>query len=334
MGFGPGRPSEGGQPFPRSEGTATAGTGATYAKPKGQRRHEFFVSDNGRNQIHYVNEFDPSKNWTTSVEDTGPNSPRAIQIVDSAEGSGGSAVLVSVDKGFVELDPATGVVLRKVATSGSVTGAVRLPNDASSSFPAGTTVLARNLNPPELAFVDPNGADVSPAVKMTFAAAGVELRKLERNSQTGHLSFTKYEDEQAAYIYEVTEQGTFVKKIKLPPGCKGYNAIWLNGGDMQVSTGAAASVITLNAAGQVSATVGGKGKIKDAAGAVVFTDSLSGFHRQANGNVVVANWIGHQDPANYPTTPTLLEFTPTGELVWSWDDRSIATLVTNVYVLE
>src|SRR6185503_14380875 len=49
-------------------GTGGTGAGGTVAPtcPKGATAicHEFLANDNGRNQINYVNEFDPSKNWT------------------------------------------------------------------------------------------------------------------------------------------------------------------------------------------------------------------------------------------------------------------------------
>ena len=170
---------------------------------------------------------------------------------------------------------------------------------------------------------------------MPFASAGGELRKLERNGADGHLSFTRYESAQAAYIYEVTELGELVTKLKLPVGCKGYNAVWLEGGKLQTGTGENASVITLDAkTGAVSATVGGRGKVKDSKGATVYTDFFSGFSRLENGNVVVANWLGHQNPADYPDTPELLELTPSGVLAWSWGNQKLATLITNVLVIR
>lgn len=308
-------------------GTAGGTANPACPKPTGQICHEFFANDNSRNQILYVNEF-TTKGWTKKVGDTGQNSPRALQLVDNAKGKTGKAVLVSVDKGFVEFDVVDGTELTRVATSSAVTSAIRIPNDGISKLPPGTTVLARDTNPTELAFVGPTGAAAATAIKLTFAAAGVELRKLERNPTTGNFSFTKYESASAAYIYEVTEQGSLVAKIRLPPNAKGYNAVWIGGGKMQATTGSNASVITIDTAGVVSATVGGPNKVKDAAGVTVFTDFFSGFTVLPNSNVVAANWLGHVDATKYANTPELLELTPAGTLAWSWGNQTLATWIT------
>lgn len=333
-----GTPGMGGAPA--AGGTSGAGpvagaggstTVAACPKPTGQICHEFFANDNSRNELHYVNEFTPSKNWTVKVGDSGQNSPRAIQVVDSTKGSGGKAVMVSIDKGFAEFDMATGALLNKVATFSGITSALRIPAGTTGSVPAGTTVL---LSPTQLAYVSPTGAAALPTVNMSFAAAGAEIRKLERNPANGHFSFTKFESSTAAYVYEVTELGASVAKIKLPAGAKGYNAIWVDGGKMQVSTGEKASVITIDATGAVSATLGGVNTVKDSTGAIVYTDFFSGFFRLPNGNVVAANWLGHQNPALHPNTPELLEFSPANQLVWSWGNQMLATFITYGYFLR
>lgn len=312
-----------------------SGAAPTCQKPAGEPCHELLVSDNSRHQLSYVNELEPSKSWVAKVPGTNANSPRGSQLVDNAMANGGKAALVSVDKGFLELDLGTGKVLRSFDAASGVTSALRVPSDASTSLPAGTTILARELTPPQLDFVGPTGAEVRAPVKLDFASAGAELRKLERDPKTGNLSFTRYESAQAAYIYEVSELGELLVKLKLPAGCKGYNALWLDDGKLQTSTGESASVITLDAkTGAVSATVAGKGKVKDGSGKAIYTDFFSGFSRLPNGNVVVANWLGHQNPADYPTTPELLELTPSGALVWSWGNQSLATLVTYALVIR
>ncbi len=316
---------------------AAGGSGGGVAacpKAAGQLCHEFLASDNSRNQVDYVNEFEPKQNWNAKVSDTGANSPRSIELVNNAKAAGGKAALVSIDKGFLELDLTTGAVLNKFTSAGSVTSATRIPGNATGSVPPGTTVLARDLNPPQLDYLGPAGGSALPSVKMPFASGGSELRKLERNGITGNFAFTKYEGAQAAYIYEVTELGVLVKKTKLPAGFKGYNAIWLDGGKMQVSTGEGATVVILDSSGTVTASVGGKDKLKDAAGNTVYIDFFSGFSRLPNGNVVVANWLGHQVPADHPNTPELLELTPSGQLVWSWGNQTLAALITNEYVIR
>jgi hypothetical protein len=328
---GGGAPAGGGGP---GGGAGGGPPGPTCPKPAGQICHEFIANDNSRNAVHYVNEFDPTQNWTKQVGDTGQNSPRGIQIVDNASASTKKSVLVSIEHGFMEFDLVGGAQLSKVSLFSSVTSAVRIPNDGSPTKFAGATVLARDLNPPELDFVDGTGKSVGAAVKLPFAAAGTELRKLERNATTGNFTLTKYESATTAYIYEVSEQGALVNKIKLPAGGKGYNALWLANGNLMGTTGSLATVVTVTPAGAVVGTPLGGGKLKDSTGAAVYTDFFSGFYLLPNGNVVVANWLGHVDPATHPTTPELLEISPTNQLVWTWGNQSIATFITYGYMIR
>jgi hypothetical protein len=263
------------------------------------------------------------------------NSPRGLQLVDNAAAKTGKAVLVSIDKGFAEYDVVGGAQLNKISTLSNVTSAVRVPSDGTSTLPPGTTVLVRDANPTELDYLDAKGATALPAVKMTFASGGTEVRKLERNATTGHFSFTKYESASAAYIYEVTELGAMVAKIQLPPGAKGYNAVWIDAGRFMATTGSNANVVTLDAkTGAVSGTLGGKNMVKDAAGAVVFTDFFSGLFVLPNGNAVAANWLGHVNASSYANTPELLEFSPANKLVWSWGNQMLATYITYGYFIR
>ncbi len=330
---GSGGGPEGGGPEGGGPEGGGAGASATCPKPAGQICHEFLANDNSKNQLHYVNEFEPAKSWTVKVNDTGNNSARDIQLVENAKSSAKLAVLVSVDKGFVEYDVVGGAQLNRVGGFSSVTSALRVPSDATTKLPAGTTILARDLATSELDYVDAAGKQVAPAVKLTFAG-GSEIRKLERNPQNGNLTFTKYESDAAAYVYEITEQGAQLGKLQLPAGSKGYNAVWRSGGGFLAASGSPCTVLTLSAEGAVLGTVGGKGKFKDASGTVIFSDVFSGVQLLANGNVVVANWLGHVTPADHPSTPELLEISPSNQLVWSWGNQATATWITNGYVVR
>jgi hypothetical protein len=336
---GGGAPPAGGAPPVGGAGGAGAAGATSQACPlPGGICHEFFANDNSKNEVHYVNQFEPTKSWVKGVGDTGDNSPRGAQLVDNTTAKGGKAVLVSINKGFAEFDMADGSLLRKVSsvTAGGVTSALRIPSDGTTKLPPGTTVLARdagNNTAPQLIFINPTGGSASATVALPFAATGQELRKLERNPTTGNFSLTRYEGTSAAYIYEVTEAGTMVSKIKLPAGAKGYNALWVSSGFM-ATTGSLASLVTVGPTGAVSATLGGKGAFKDAGGTEIFMDFFSGFFRLSNGNVVAANWLGHVNPANYPTTPELLEITPQNKLAWSWGNQSDARYITYAYFVR
>jgi len=310
-----------------------SGGGATCPKPAGQICHEFYANDNSRNELHHVNEFEPAKSWVVKVGDTGANSARGIQLVDNQQAKTKQAVLVSVDKGFVEFDVVDGAELNRVNAFGSVTSALRVPSDATTQLPAGTTILARDLAPSELDFVDSKGVSVAPAAKLGFAG-GTEIRKLERNPANGNLTFTKYESDTAAYVYEVTEQGSLLAKLKLPVGSKGYNALWRDGGNLLAASGSPCTILSLDSKGTVLGTLGGKNQFPAAGGGFIFSDVFSGIQLLPNGNVVVANWLGHVDASKHADTPELLEISAENQLVWSWGNQAAAALITYGYVVR
>lgn len=299
-------------------GSASGGAGGSVSaacpKPAGQICHEFFANDNSRNQLNYVNEFDPSKNWTVNVGDTTANSPRTIEIVDNAAAKTGKAVLVSLNKGYGEFDVVDGKSLTKVLQYTGVTGACRIPADGTTAL--GTNDLIR--------IVSATGSSVR-----TFALpAGPELRAINRNPTTGNFWFSKTES-----IYEVTAQGAQVWTANLGAGAKGYAVWWRTGGGAYATTGDPSTVIELNAAGSPVNQVGTKA-------AFPFLDFFSGFVRLANGNYVVANWLGHlAQPAG--DTPHIVELTsqdtallPKNSLVWKWGNQTLARQITNVFVIR
>jgi hypothetical protein len=80
----------------------------------------------------------------------------------------------------------------------------------------------------------------------------------------------------------------------------------------------------------------------DADGAVVWQVSnddlpdrpfrfLCGFHRQANGNVVVSNWLGHGELGK---APLLLEITRSKQVVWTYERHDRLRTASSVVVLD
>jgi hypothetical protein len=84
--------------------------------------------------------------------------------------------------------------------------------------------------------------------------------------------------------------------------------------------------IQIVADGKVSWFVGGK---KEHPG--IGLDFFSGWDTLANGNIVVANWLGHGKQGK---GCHLAEFTPDNKLVWTWQGHTLARQVTNVKMLE
>ncbi len=282
-------------------------------KPEGQICHEFFANDNARNQINYVNEFDPSKNWTKPVNVTTVNSPRQVEMVDNAQGSGGKAIMISVNTGYQEYDPVTGDRLKNVVLTDGATdirGAVRLEN--------GNTILGRGND--KLRTVNPDGATVGAECTLP-GAGGDSLRVINREGN--NLFLGRLLD---LFIVNMTCQQQWT--AKLPAGAKAYSVFPRAGGGVYATSGAPSTIIEYDMAGQIVSQVGGKTEHPG-----LGLDFFSGFERLPNGNFVAANWQGHV-AAPAENTPHLVEFTPANELVWQWGNQTLARQITNTLMLR
>lgn len=281
-------------------------------KPAGEVCHEFFVNDNALNRINYVNEFDPSKNWSQSVNAAGGNSPRQVELVDNPQGSRGKAVMVSVDTGYQEYDIVTGTRLVDVVLPGTtgVRGAIRLPD--------GNTALT--LGSDQLRIIRGNGTTVSECTLPGTAPDA--LRVLGRDAENGDLFFGRLVE-----LFAVNDRCEQRWAATLPMGGKAYSVIPREGGGVWASSGDLATVIGYDAQGQITTFVGGINNHPN-----IGLSFTSGFEVLANGNIVTTNWLGHLNPE--PTAPHLLEFTPANELVWRWGSQDLARQITDTLVLR
>jgi hypothetical protein len=307
-----------------SAGSAGSGgtidAGPVCPKPEGEICHEFIANDNARNRVNYVNEFTCTKpdciEWYTDLGITGLNSPRSIEIVDNAAAKAGKAVLVSVHNGYRELDLVDGTVLANPTTNTVTAPTSDIANGVSGAnrLPDGTTALGVK---DKIRIIGATGA----LVREFSLPTGDNLRALTRNPDTGNFWFTKTQ-----LIYEVNDQGTVAWDGDMGAGTKGYLVWWRDGGGAYATTGEPATVLEVDATGQIVNTVGGRD-------AFPYLDFFSGFVRLANGNFVVAHWLGHLT-APEDDIPHAVEFTPANELVWQWGNQTAARQITNVFVLR
>jgi outer membrane protein assembly factor BamB len=266
----------------------------------GQIRHKFLAVDNGRNRLLYIDEHDPARNWAVSI----PPGSRDLQRLDRGR------VLVSHGNGAAEYDLATG---RKLAWAverySQVSSAVRLAN--------GNTLLGANGDAGIVLYeVDRDGKEVA----RTLLPKMKDLRLLRRLDD-GNILLTVSDP---CRVIEVAPQGKIVWQAALPG--KGYKAVRLANGNTLVSTGGEATVIELNPTGQVVLTVGGK-KAHPALG----LDWSSGFELLPDGNILVANWLGH---GKQGTGAHVVEFDRNKRVVWKWENHQQAATITNVLVLD
>jgi hypothetical protein len=290
-------------------GSGGGTSGAACPKPAGEICHEFYANDNSGNQINYVNEFEPNKNWTVKVDGTTAQSPRQLEIVTNAMGTGGKAVMVSVVDGYQEYDMAAGrrlVTTRISDANPSVRGAARLPN--------GNTALA--IGDAKLRIVTSAGATVS---ECNLPGSGTDtMRVLYRQPTNGHFFYGRGLD-----LFEVTESCQQVWTAKFSDASsKAYEVLPRDGGGVFASTGDGSTVVEMNSSGQIVGQVGGKSAHAG------LLDFFSGFDRFASGNIVAANWWGH---ASQPPQagPHLVEFDRNNRLVWRWGTQTEARQITN-----
>lgn len=292
----------------------SGGSAPVCPKPQGEICHEFFVNDNSNHEVMYVNEFDPPKNWRQRTQDTANgNSPRQLEIVANSEATDGRAILVSVNSGYEEYDFVTHALLASVNLGDiSVRGAQRLPD--------GSTVLG--IGDAALRVVSPEGATIG--AECSLPGSGTDtLRVLSRDPATGDIYFGRGVD-----IFAVTlgcqQRWTMTFSDSTS---KAYRVLPRSGGGAWAATGYPASVVEVDAVGQVLNEVGGKAQF---AGVLDFS---SGFDIASSGNVVVANWWGHVVPPPQEG-PHLVEFDATNQIVWRWGTQAEATEVTNVLVVR
>jgi hypothetical protein len=314
----------GGGTNPGGGDTSTGGGGGAPSepcpKPAGEICHEFYANDNARNVLNYVNEFDPTKNWTKPVNDTGVNSGRQIELVDNAAVTNagalnGKAIMISVNKGYQEYHPVTGERLVNVVLAGTtgVRGAVRLQN--------GNTILG--VGDDKLRTVDKNGATVGQECTLPGGVRADSLRVLTYDGATGNILLGRLLD-----LYVVNQTCQQQWNAKLPAGSKAYSVFPRVGGGVWATSGAPSTVIEYDQGGTIISQVGGKDKHPG-----IGLDFFSGFEMLANGNIVAANWQGHVE-APAADTPHLVEFDKTNKLVWKWGNQTVARQITNTLILR
>lgn len=277
-----------------SEGGSAASSGDETGTATSRR---FLAIDNGKNQLLLVDEAGAS-GWSVAI----PGGARDLQLV------GEDQVLISHGGGALELALADGSAGWSVDGFTGVQTARRLPG--------GNTLLGMQGNG-EVTFteVDPGGA----AVKMLTVPGMLELR-LVRVLDDGHLLFTAILPNR---VVEVDTDGMVVWEAMLPD--KGYTAERLPDGDTLATAGEPCLLVRLSPEGEIVEQRGGEAMFP-----AVGLDWFSGFSQLGNGNVVVANWLGHDA---WGTGPHLVELTPDNALVWQWQDFEAAMQITNVLVL-
>ena len=267
-------------------------------------KHRFLALDESRHQIHYINQFDLSKNWTIRV----PTGNRDMQLID------GKIVIGLAAGGFQEYDFVTQKLLREVIDpkykAGSVT-ACRLED--------GRTLLASDQSPIRITMLDTEGKEFSTAV-----FPDTKTVRCIRMSPRGTILFGCNEN----HIIEGSLDGTVFRDIVISNAKHIFMIKELPNGNLLATTGYSGFLVELDKDGEIVRKIGGKPG-PEGVGIYFFAD----FDILKNGNLLIANWTGH-GANDSEKGVQLLEYDTEDNIVWRWHDAATAGSIHNVVVLE
>jgi hypothetical protein len=260
-------------------------------------KHRFLATDGETSKLIYVDQFHPEKDWTVET----PKGPRDLRKV------GEKTILVSHRGGAIEVDLETGKQTWSVNGYREVHAAIRIAD--GHTLLVGQTDRGTTIHD-----VDREGKETGRVV--------VEGRKSSRNAQrleNGNVLLTS-----GKAAIEVDGAGKIVWEAAMPGSADDVDR--LENGLTVVPTGSGGTALYLDKEGKVVATRGGKEAHPD-----LKINWFAATQTLPNGNLVVANWLGHKPGL---TGPHVLEFDAANKLVWKWEDAKRVQTLHNVLVLE
>jgi hypothetical protein len=244
------------------------------------------LRDEGLSQLSYVDLGNPTSNWYAPVP-----AGRDLQLI------GNGRVLIGTGTGYEEREIATG---KKVFELTSLTGTI-----AARRLRNGNTLLT-GLNWQGKEGIVLIEVNVKGVIQRTIDYPGFAYVRLVRETPSGTFLITAND-----VVFEGNASGTVVWKAKLtgPEKTNAWQASRIANGQTVVSTGYGGNIQIFAADGNKIATIVGPDEIRP--------NFYAGHQILSNGNLVVTNWQGH-GPKFGSIGVQLLEYTPAGELAWSW----------------
>jgi hypothetical protein len=244
------------------------------------------LRDEGLSQLSYVDLGNPTSNWYTPVP-----AGRDLQLI------GNGRVLIGTGTGYEEREIATG---KKVFELNSLSGTI-----AARRLRNGNTLLT-GLNWQGKEGIVLIEINVKGAIQRTITYPGFAYVRLVRETPSGTFLITAND-----VVFEGNASGTVVWKAKItgPEKTNAWQASRLANGQTVVSTGYGGNIQIFDTDGNKIATIVGPDEVRP--------NFYAGHQILSNGNIVVTNWQGH-GPKFGSSGVQLLEYTPAGELAWSW----------------
>lgn len=279
---------------------------AVAALARGEEiKHRFLVSDFMHHAVHYVDQVDPSKNWTLTL----PELAMDFQLI------GNNRLLCNRAKGYDVYDLAT---RQKVdAFQSDAVKEIRTVRRLAD----GRTFLGSQLGP---VYEFDAQRNLTATYEMPKA---VKYVRMMRFTPKGTLLLAAEDG-----AYEVSlEKGLepekrLVRKFALPRPRNSYMALYAPDGKLLLAGGYSKGFYTFGADGKLlKDTV-----LKQPEGLNNYF--YAGFQVLKNGHVVLSNWTGHSEKDFKPGLKAV-ELDQDHNIVWSWNEAYGGT-VNNLMVLD
>lgn len=257
--------------------------------------HRFLAIDEGRQQLSLVDTGKEGVLWTVDLA----HYPLARDMQRLGDGR----VLVGYDRGFFELEVATGAIHSVCARWTEVTAVCRLPDGA-------TLVTGYNLD----GTGGINVLTLDGALNLVHTARrdGDYVRLMRTTPQGTYLLCMN------DHILEATPDLADVRRFAAPGFEHAWKAERRADGSTLVSAGYGAFMAVFDADAQCVRRFGAEGDVPGAVAPFFYAS----FEQLPDGRLLVANWQGH-GPDNGAKGRQLLEFDAHGQLQGSWsaEDR-------------
>lgn len=277
-------------------------------------KHEFIAIDEGKTNLLYVNENDPSKNWIVPI---GKSHPRDMQLV------GGNRILIGNVTGYSEFDIATGKRLVDVTNFA--------PASAKTDTDEVTSVRRQSNGHTLVAGISLGGSkgvvvldvDAQGEVKNKIVYPGNYVRLLRQTAEGTYLMVCD------TMIREGNSAGQYIWEAPVEEFSHAWKAVRLSNGHILASAGYGGFMVELDPGKKIVRKFGGKSDVP----ATVNPDFFATFQLLPNGDVVVANWQGH-GPDHGNSGIQLVEFDKTGAIVWQWSKAELISSIQGILVLD
>jgi len=270
-------------------------------------KHKFLVMDEGRHQVHYVDQHNPANDWTLTHKGRGWD----MQLLDA------NRLATNTSSGWVVYDLKTRKLLEEHSDK-TIRGVVSMRWTAD-----GVKYLLANAKGITLYKLD----------KANTIVASKNYPKLKtaryvRVAPDGNPVFASHDG-----ITEVSKTDlSIVRRVMIPGGkaAKAFQGNKTAKGTYLMGAGFAGAFYELTPEGKVLKEFSLK-KVGLPEGMV--NRFYSGFTVLKNGHVICAHWAGH-GPAASKNACQLMQFDKDGKLVWTWYDSKRAGCALQAIIMD